>query len=104
MANHDVAVAAVGFSGLDNKPIKITPIYLATFEDPKKKLQQFLATKFDETANCAKFVGIETTETIDNINKNYRDILNTTDKMKYKEIMIPWHRIICIQNLIFRQK
>jgi|SRR5271165_3628858 len=92
---------------MGEKQAKIMPVYLVITEDPgiKAKCSQILAVRMDETsATTIKLVGIDL-ETNANVNsENYQEIINSTDKKLYKEIMLPWQRVIRIQNLIFRQK
>ena len=89
------------------KQTKIMPVYLVITEDPgiKAKCSKILAVRMDETSpTTVKFVGIDLDVNADINSENYQEIINSTDKKLYKEIMLPWQRVIRIQNLIFRQK
>jgi hypothetical protein len=101
-----IDVSPVGSSRLGDRPIKIVPVYLVTVDDPTVKTQfnKYLAVKLDEQANSVKLVGFEIKETDKNVCQNYQEILSSTDKGLYKEIVLPWQRIVRIQNLIFKQK
>lgn len=91
---------------LNERPSKITPVYLILAEDPsiKSKLYKFISVKMDEFNNTIKVIGFETDKDIDTICQNYQEIVNSTDKILWKEMTMPWHRIIRIQNLIFKSK
>lgn len=99
-------ILPVGSKSYD-RPSKITPIYLVLAENPKFKNrpQKFIAIKLDDSQQVVvKIVAIEISEDINVSCENYQEILNSTDKALYKEIMIPWYRVIQIQNLIYKQK
>lgn len=85
---------------------KIIPTYLVLCEDPtiKTKLRKYLAVRLDDMQNFVKIVGLEITIEVDKIQESYQEIVNTADKQLYRELMLPWQRIITIQNLIFRAK
>lgn len=101
-----IDVSPVGSSKLGERPIKIVPVYLVVAEDPtiKSNTAKYLAVKLDEQTSTVKLVGFEITETEKNVCENYQEIVSSTDKGLYKEIMLPWQRVIRIQNLIFKQK
>lgn len=101
-----IDVSPVGSGKLGERPVKIVPVYLVAAEDPtvKTNVTKYLAVKLDEQTSCVKLVGFEIKETEKNVCENYQEILNSTDKGLYKEIMLPWQRVVRIQNLIFKQK
>jgi len=82
---------------------KIVPTYLVTIEAGKKELH-FIATKFDETNTCGKFVGFYCTATEEKIVSSYDEIIKSTDKTNYVEIQIPWNRILSVRSLLYKHK
>lgn len=100
-----VDITPVGSKTYD-RPGKIVPIYLVVVDDPSStnKVQQFLAVKLDELSHSAKLVGFETKEKANKIAANYQEMINSADKSVYKEVQLPWQRIVSITNLIFKQK
>ncbi len=100
-----VDIAPVG-SRFYDRPTKVVPVYLVLIEDPSSTTgtRQFLAIKLDEHAHAVTLVGVETKEKVNKIVTNYQEIINSADKELYKEVQLPWQRIISIQNLIFKQK
>lgn len=82
---------------------KIVPTYLVTLESGKKEIY-FIATKFDETNNCGKFVGFYCTEPMDKISGSYDEIVRNTEKTNYVEIQFPWSRIVSVRSLIYKHK
>jgi hypothetical protein len=100
-----VDITPVGSKTYD-RPSKIIPIFLVIAEDPTStsKVQQFLAVKLDELSHSVKIVGFETKEKVNKIAANYQEMINSADKMLYKEIQLPWQRVVSITNLIFKQK
>ncbi len=101
-----VDITPAGSSRLYDRPTKIVPIYLVIAEDPtnKSKFQKYIAVSLDDMQYAIKIIGIETTESENDISKRYQEILNNTDKVLYKEWMLGWHRIVKIQNLIYVKK
>jgi hypothetical protein len=100
-----VDITPVGSRSYDPQK-KVVPVYLVLTESPLgvSKVQQFLAVKLDELPYSVKIVGFETKENTNKIITNYQEIINSTDKGLYKEVQLPWQRIISIQNLIYKQK
>lgn len=100
-----VDISPVGSKTYD-RPGKIIPIYLVVIEDPAStsKIQQFLAVKLDELSHSVKLVGFETKEKTNKIAANYQEMINSADKTLYKEVQLPWQRVVSITNLIFKQK
>jgi hypothetical protein len=100
-----VDITPVGSKSYDPRT-KVMPIYLVITEDPSSisGIRQFLATKIDERAATLTIVCIETKEKANKIATNYQEIINSAEKVLYKEIQIPWGRVISIQNLIYKQK
>ena len=79
---------------------RLTPTYLVKTMDGT-----FVATKYDDTAaQFGKFVGFYTNIDHDIIQKEFQELIKSMDKALYMEMIIPWHRIISVQSLIFRFK
>ena len=91
---------------LYDRPTKITPVYLVLAENPanKNKLNKYVALKMDETSNAIKIVAAEVKEDVQEIIENYQAILSSVDKSFFAELMLPWHRIVLVQNLIYKHK
>lgn len=101
-----VDITPVGSKSYDPQK-KVVPVYLVVIEDVTVKVtgtRKFLAVKLDDMPNYVKIVGIEITTNVNKISESYQEIVNSTDKKLYKEVMLPWQRIVTIQNLIFKQK
>ena len=100
-----VDITPVGSRSYDPQK-KVIPVYLVTAEDPSTATatRQFLAIKLDERPYSVTIVGIETKEKVNKLTTNYQEIINSADKRLYKEVQLPWQRIVSIQNLIFKQK
>jgi hypothetical protein len=96
MSNNDITIAP---------PLKFDPrartlpVYLVRTMDGN-----FIATKFDDTTQYGKFVGFYTTIELETIKKDFQELINSVDKTLYTEIVIPWHRVLSVQSLIFRTK
>jgi hypothetical protein len=99
-----IDVSPVGSSKLSERPVKIVPVYLVVAEDVKTTVTKYLAIKLDEQPTSVKLVGFEISKSEKEVCENYQEILSSTDKGLYKEIMLPWQRVVRVQNLIFKQK
>jgi hypothetical protein len=96
MSNSDITIAPP----LKFDPrARVTPVYLVVSMDGT-----FLATKFDDSPNYGKFVGFYTSVDLQIIKKDFQELINSVDKALYTEMMIPWHRVLSVQSLIFRTK
>lgn len=82
---------------------KIVPVYLVALQSGKTE-KYFIATKFDDTPNCGKFVGIYHGGSEETIVSTYDEILRNTDKANYVEIQFPWHRILSVRSLLYKHK
>lgn len=99
-----IDVSPVSSSKLSERPVKIVPVYLVVAEDIKSSVARYLAIKLDEQPTSIKLVGFEINKLEKEVCENYQEILSSTDKGLYKEIMLPWQRVVRVQNLIFKQK
>ena len=122
MPNKDVAVGAVGVvqpgmssstilagSVVAGSPISRKPTYLVVLDvipgGTKKTEKKFIATeKPDLLDGFIQVKGIFTDSSEDEISKNFTDILTNSSKELFIEVMLPWHRICSIRNLVFRAK
>lgn len=82
---------------------KTTPTYLVSLEDGKKT-KYFIATKYDENGNYAKCVGFYSNIAEDNIISSYEEIVKTTEKTSFTEMLFPWSRIVSVRSLVYRHK
>ena len=102
----DIAVGSVGIPAVS--PGNKKPPYLTLLDLPGSKGK-----------NCEKFISIDKPELLsgfiqakgffcadseDDIMKNISELLTTTKKELYVEMMFPAHRIISIKNLVFKAK
>jgi hypothetical protein len=99
-----IDVSPVGSSKLSERPVKIVPVYLVVAEDVNNTAATYLAIKLDEQPTSIKLVGFEINKLEKEVCEKYQEILSSTDKGLYKEIMLPWQRVVRVQNLIFKQK
>jgi len=98
-------IPIINASLLDVRPKKIVPTYLVVFEDTNpKKYVNFIATKVDETTPYIKLVGFKTDESAETVVASFNSLLEKEDKNNYVEISLPWHRVVKVQSLIFKQK
>ncbi len=76
------------------------PVYLVVLEDKNKPY--FLAERFDETTNYAKFVGflLDKGSSLDDVVANYSTLLET-NKNSHVEVLFPWSKILYVRNLTF---
>jgi hypothetical protein len=106
MATEDIAIVPTGLKSYE-RAVRVAPVYLVSIEDPTltSKVSYFLATKLDENQFSIKVVGFDLNKKdINRVGANYQEVLNSTDKSLYMELVLPWQRVIKIQNLIFKQK
>lgn len=103
MSDQDITIKPI--TNLNERMIKLTPIYLVEFQTAtKKELLPFIANKFDEFPNYAKFVGTYSRCGMGQASDLYIAELNKVDKQFLQEIMIPWSQIKIIANLTYKHK
>jgi hypothetical protein len=113
----DIAVGAVGnvtdtgailVSGVGTVSINKKPIYLLVLESLTGKtrtLEKFLSLDKPDLLNgFVQVKGAYVENDISVIEKDYINILSSVKKENVVEIMFPWHRIVSMQNLIFKAK
>lgn len=102
----DVAIQPAG--NVEYKMNKIVPIYLVTLEVDKKTDEprcRFIATKWeDRVADSSRFIGFFTDALPAQISSNYDEIIKTTDKANFVDIVFPHNRIVSVRSLIYRHK
>lgn len=85
-------------------PNRVVPSYLVTIERGKS-VARFVAVKYDADGHsCAKMVGFYAEGSEDDIVAAYAELVKNTDVSHYKEVQIPWGRIVEIRNLIYKHK
>lgn len=101
-----IDVQPVNANKLSERSVRVVPVYLVVSEDPSNKsgITKFLSVKLDEMQHAVRIVGFEINKEVKDICANYQEVLNSTDKKIYKELMLPWQRIVRIENLIFKSK
>lgn len=115
----DVAVGAVGIvqpSGaiatggvVAGSVISRKPAYLIVLDQipgsAKKTAKFFIATDKPDLLNgFVQVKGIFTDSDEDEISENFNELLTSSPKELFIEVMLPWHRICSMRNLIFRAK
>lgn len=101
--SNDVTVSQFSGSVLDMKPAPTNsskPVYLISLElEPgKKTLTFYLAMKVDRNDACVEFRG-HVAESVPDAEKNPHGAF---DVNKTREIIVPWHRVVKIENLSFK--
>lgn len=106
MSTNDIAVQMIGLPGVAQ--ISKKPPYLILMEETSGKnkvVKKFIT--LDKPELMQGFVqvkGIFSDLPEEEIIKNYYDVLTTTNKELFLEVLIPWHKISYIRSLIFKQK
>lgn len=102
MAN-DTVIAPVSIP--EYNVAKRVPLYLFTIETKgNKKDLHFVATKYDQAQHAAHVVGFFTEAEEAEIVAHYDEMIRATDKSLFVEMQFPWHRILHIRSLLYRQK
>lgn len=108
MPGNDVSIEPI--ASTINKPIINMLAYIVLYDSPvelqtdKSKVAKFLAIRIDHANGFVKLVGLDITEKVDVVCEKHQQVLQLADKKLYKEIMVPYSRIIRIQNLIYKHK
>jgi len=90
---------------LNVKPHKITPIYFVSMINHEDNdCLNFICTKFDDCVQYVKVIGFFTKFPISEIKEKYNEIISSSDRKIYEELMVPWTQINYISNLIYKQK
>lgn len=101
MTDHDIAINPVGAPNIAALTKK--PPHLVSVADGKLK-QLFLSLDKPELLDgFIQVKGFFVSES-DSPNKEYVSLLSSTPKESYVEILLPIHRVLCIQNLMFKAK
>ncbi len=104
--SNDIAISPAG-ALLDKGPaVRTGPTHLIIF-DEKKPTYAFIAIKLEPESSFIKAWGIHVNmDEIDlgTIGENFSYFLSKAEKNKFVELLIPWHKVSYIRNLIFRQK
>lgn len=95
------------------KPAKmVSPMYLVVLAEPitvsgksrSKTSHTFVAVSFDETQMTAKCTGFWAYGSVEDIEKEYAGLAETTDPAYYHQVSFPWTRIVYVQSLSYRHK
>ena len=104
----DIAVGPYNGPVPGGSQVARKPVYLVVLEDRSGKTvttQRFLSVeKPDLLAGFVQVKGIFTDLSEDEILSRFQEILTTSSKDLFIEVMLPWHRICIIRNLVFRAK
>jgi hypothetical protein len=102
MPINDIVIPQVSNPIIDQK-LRPTPSYLVTIEDGKKDLY-FVATKYQSQPTTGKFIGFFCSKNREEIVARCDELIKAEDKQNFVDIELPWQRIKCIRNLMYRQK
>lgn len=82
--------------------------YKLTVEDSLKKTKAAVyyisLMKLDMSPAVVDFKGFEVDEKQLNTINTYEDAVNIASKKDIINLMIPWHKIISIENILYRQR
>ncbi len=107
MSNNDIAVGPVSLL-TGSAAISKKPSYLIYWDEPSQKNKQ--TKKFitlDKPELLEGFVqvkGFFTELPDEEIIKNLYELLTTTAKDLFLEVLVPWHKISYIRSLAYKQK
>lgn len=83
-------------------------LYILVVEDPSQKtnVRYFATTKIDKLATGVDVIGYDFTNAQSNKLKTWDDALGlaTKEESEILSIFFPWHRIINIRNVSYKQK
>lgn len=104
--NSDIGVQSINASQQNFARGRLANAFLVSWADPtdmKKPGRLFLASECAEGSNSVRVKGFDTSALIEEVEKNYKQMLESTNKESYKNFSIPWNRIVRIQSLVYRQ-
>lgn len=88
---------------ITNKPSHL--VVLSELSKGKLVAKNFIALdKPDTESSFIKVKGFYTDSDEESIINNYQEILTSTSKDLILEMMVPWHRVEKIRNLVFKAK
>lgn len=107
MTEKDIAVGITGLPQIGALSKK--PPHLVLLEDEKKKggaPKKFITTDKPDIGamGFVQAKGIFSEAAEDEIVASFADILSSTPKEEFVEMMFPHHRIISVRNLVFKAK
>jgi hypothetical protein len=104
--SNDIAIGPAGLPVI--APISKKPIYLLLLDSlgtKGKNLEKFIAIDKPELLNgFVQVKGFFSSESEDEITKTFSELLTSTKKELYVEMMFPWHRVWSIKSLVFKAK
>lgn len=100
MPEKDFAVGAVGAPSVGQQARK--PCYLVVLSASAKKTENFIALDKPDLLNgFIQTKGFYTDLTEDEAVKGFAEVVASTPKEQYLDIMFPWHRVQSIRSLVF---
>lgn len=104
----DIAVGPYNGPLPGGAPVARKPAYLVVLEEHVGKnvvTRRFLAVeKPDLLSGFIQVKGIFTELPEEEISSKYNDVLTSSAKELFVEVMFPWHKICSVRNLVFRAK
>lgn len=100
MPEKDFAVGAVGIPSVGAATKK--PCYLVVLSSTGKKMEHFLSIDKPDLLNgFVQAKGFYTDLSEDDLASRVVEVVSSTPKEEYLDIILPWHRIQSIRNLSF---
>jgi hypothetical protein len=100
MPEKDFAIGTVGAPSVGTQRQK--PCYLVVLSTASKKTENFLALDKPDLLNgFIQVKGFFTDLSEEDAVKGFADLVASTPKETYLDIMFPWHRVQSIRSLVF---
>ncbi len=96
----DFAIGAVGLPAMGTARQK--PCYLVVLSTSAKKTENFISLdKPDLLQGFIQAKGFYTDLSEEEVVKGFADLVASTPKETYLDIMFPWHRVQSVRSLVF---
>ena len=100
MSEKDFAVGAVGVPSVG--ALRQKPCYLVVLSTSAKKTENFIALDKPDLLNgFIQVKGFYTDLSEEEAVKGFVEVVSSTPKDQYLDIMFPWHRVQSIRSLVF---
>lgn len=100
MPEKDFAVGAVGVPSVGHQARK--PCYLVVLSTTAKKTENFISLDKPDLLNgFIQAKGFYTDQSEEEVVKDFVNLVASTPKETYLDIMFPWHRVQSIRSLVF---
>jgi hypothetical protein len=100
MPEKDFAIGTVGIPSVGSKPTK--PFYLVVLSTSGKKVEHFISIdKPDLLQGFIQAKGFYSDLSEDELSEGIADVVTSTPKEHYLDILLPAHRVQSIRNLSF---